>query len=98
MNKMLKNDDIFLVAIKRTAEKYVKDYVKVKVFKEERFRRYILQLSIGDEEFYTRSSYQLHPGYVNRESYIMRVVSDLCIELAKMTNKERNDFFEVNRR
>lgn len=86
-------DDILLKAIKETAKKYVKDNVKVSVYKTEPnnyWGEYSLQLDYGNcTTFYT-----LKNRYVKHESYIMRVVSDLCINLAEMTQRERNDFFK----
>lgn len=40
--------------------------------------------------------YELDNRYCNERTYIMRVVSELCINLAKMTQRERNDFFKIN--
>lgn len=99
---MLKDDDIYLIAIKRIAEKYVKDNVEVRVYEnkddDRYYKKYELRL-IADE---CSAFYKLNNKYCNRKSYIMRVVSDLCISLAKLTNvvkstnKERNDFFKAN--
>lgn len=92
---MLKDDDIFLVAIKRTAEKYVKDNVKVIVYETkliEYGRKYTLQLDYSVHH----TKYELDNRYCNQRTYIMRVVSDLCINLAEMTQRERNDFFKIS--
>ena len=86
-------NDILLEAIKEVAEKYVKDNVKVKVYKTEPkdyFRQYTLQLDYNN----IHTLYRLYSQRVKSEFYIMRVVSDLCIELAEMTQKERNYFFK----
>lgn len=86
-------DDILLKAIEETAKKYVKDNVKVSVYKtepKEYFSQYTLQLESNN----CNTLYRLHNQYVKSEHYIMRVVSDLCINLAEMTQRERNDFFK----
>lgn len=87
------NNDIFKEAIKNTAKKYVKDNVKVNVYKTEPkyySSQYTLQLNYNN----CHTLYRLHNQYVKRENYIMRVVSDLCINLAEMTQQERNYFFK----
>lgn len=87
------NDDIFMQAIKETAERYVKDNVKVSVYEttpKEYWRKYTIQL---DNSIY-HTKYELDNRYCNQRTYIMRVVSDLCINLAEMTQRERNDFFK----
>ena len=87
------NIDILKDAIENTAKKYVKGNVKVKAYRTKLkgyFSQYTLQL---DYKGY-RTSYILHNQYLDRESYIMRVVSDLCINLAEITNRERDFFFK----
>ena len=91
-------NDILIKAIKDTAEKYVKDYVKVIVYETkpiEYGRKYTLQL---DYSVY-HTKYELDNRYCNSRTYIMRVVSDLCNNLAEMTQREikevmkrRNDY------
>lgn len=87
------NNDILKDAIENTAKKFVKDNVKVSVYKTEPnnyWGEYSLQLDYGNcSTFYT-----LKNKYVKYESYIMRVVSDLCNNLAEMTQQERNNFFK----
>lgn len=86
-------EDILLKAIEETAKKYVKDDVKVSVYKtepKEYFSQYTLQLDYNN----LHTLYRLHNKFVKSEHYIMRVVSDLCIDLAKMTQRERNVFFK----
>lgn len=87
------NEDILRTAIENTAKKYVKKYVKVSVYKNEPreyFSQYTLQLDYNN----CHTLYKLHNQYVKKESYIMRVVSDLCNNLADMTQQERNYFFK----
>lgn len=86
-------NDILIKAIKDTAEKYVKDYVKVIVYETKPIEygsKYTLQLDYSN----VHTLYKLHNKYCNQRTYIMRVVSDLCINLAEMTQRERNDFFK----
>lgn len=86
-------NDIFMKAIKETAEKYVKDNVKVSVYESipsEYYSKYTIQL---DNSIY-HTKYELDKRYCNERTYIMRVVSDLCINLAEMTQRKRNDFFK----
>ena len=86
-------EDILLKAIEETTKKYVKDYVKVSVYKtepREYFSQYTLQLDYNN----LHTLYRLHNQFVKSEHYIMRVVSDLCINLAEMTQRKRNDFFK----
>lgn len=86
-------EDLFRDAIEETAKKYVKDNVKVSVYvtyPKEHFSTYTLQL---DYKIY-HTSYQLHTEFARHEGYIMRVVSDLCNNLADMTQRKRNDFFK----
>lgn len=88
-------NDIFIKAIKETVEEYVKDNVRVSVYKtepKEYWSKYTIQL---DNSAY-RTIYELDNRYCNERTYIMRVVSDLCINLAKMTQRERNDFFKIS--
>lgn len=82
------SDDILLDAIKSTAEKYVYNHVKVKVYYK--INNYNIELIFND--YHTK--YVLYRNYEKRESYIMRVVSDLCIELARHFNKERDFFYK----
>ena len=87
------NKDILRTAIENTAKKYVKEYVKVNVYKTEPYvywHEYTLQLNYNN----CHTLYKLHNKYVKSEHYIMRVVSDLCINLADMTQQERNYFFK----
>lgn len=89
----MKMNDIFINAIKLTAEKYVKNDVKVSVYETnpKNFgRRYTLQLDYGNCHTY----YELDNRYMNQETYIMRVVSDLCINIAEMTQRDRNCYFK----
>lgn len=86
-------NDIFIKAIKETAEKYVKDNVKVSVYEtrpKEYWSKYTIQLDYCN----IHTLYVLHNKYCNQRTYIMRVVSDLCINLAEMTQRERNAFFK----
>lgn len=87
------NNDILKDAIENTAKKFVKDNVKVSVYKTEPnnyWGEYSLQLDYGNgSTFYT-----LKNRYVKYESYIMRVVSDLCNNLAEMTQQGKNYFFK----
>lgn len=86
-------EDILLKAIEETAKKYVKEDVNVSVYKTESdfyYNGYTLQLNYANFS----TNYKLHYKYSKSEHYIMRVVSDLCIDLAKMTQRERNDFFK----
>ncbi len=89
-------NDILMKAIKETAEKYVKDNVKVRVYinedNDKYSRRYGLQLSLNNCFTY----YKLSNKYCNSRTYIMRVVSDLCINLAEMAQRKRNDFFKIS--
>lgn len=88
-------NDILIKAIKETAGKYVKDYVKVIVYETkpiEYGRKYTLQLDYSVHH----TKYELDNRYCNQRTYIMRVVSDLCINLAKMTQRERNVFFKIS--
>ena len=87
------DEDIFRSAIENTAKKYVKDNTKVKVYKtipEDKYNSYTLQLDYGNYHTF----HILNNMYANRESHIMRVVSDLCINLSRMTGEERNFFFK----
>ena len=87
-------NDIFIKAIKETVEEYVKDNVRVSVYKtepKEYWSKYTIQLD--NSAYHTK--YELDNRYCNERTYIMRVVSDLCINLAKMTQRERNDFFKI---
>ena len=86
-------NDILLEAIKEVAKKHVKDNVKVKVYKtepKEYFSQYTLQLDYNN----IHTLYRLENRYCNNRTYIIRVVSDLCINLAEMTQRERNCFFK----
>ena len=81
--------------IKESAKEYVKDNVEVSVYKTEPrnyWRNYTLQL---DYNIY-RTAYELENRYCISKSYIMRVVSDLCFNLAKITQRKRNDFFKIS--
>lgn len=87
------DDDILKIAIENTAKKYVKENVKISVYKTEPdnyYGEYSLQLDYKNYSTF----YSLKNRYVKHEHYIMRVVSDLCINLARMTQQERNDFFK----
>lgn len=86
-------NDILMKAIKETAEKYVKGYVRVSVYETKPIEygsKYTLQLDYSVHH----TKYVLANRYCNQRTYIMRVVSDLCINLAEMTQRERNDFFK----
>ena len=86
-------NDIFIKAIKETVEEYVKDNIKVNVYEtepKEYWSKYTIQL---DNSIH-HTNYKLDNRYCNQRTYIMGVVSDLCINLAKMTQRERNDFFK----
>lgn len=88
-------NDILIKAIRETAEEYVKDNVRVSVYesiRSECYSKYTLQLDYSN----VHTLYKLHNKYCNQRTYIMRVVSDLCINLAKMTQRERNDFFKIS--
>lgn len=90
-------DDLIEEIIKLTAEKYVYPYVNA-IVKLRRinynhntyYNSYILELNYNN--FYVR--YELKYPYLYRRTYIMRVVSDLCIELSRLTNRERNYFYK----
>lgn len=87
------SNDILKDAILETAKKYVKDNVVVSVHENDPKNlsgKYRLQLINSS----CSVSYNLHDKYVNSESYIMRVVSDLCMNIAKIRNAERDDFFK----
>lgn len=87
------NNNILKDAIENTAKKFVKDNVKVNVYKtepKEYFSQYTLQLDYNN----CHTLYRLNNKYAKYESYIMRVVSDLCNNLAEMTQQERNYFFK----
>lgn len=86
-------NDILMKAIKETAKKYVRSYVKVSVYETKPFEyghKYTLQFDYSVHH----TKYVLDNRYCNNKSYIMRVVSDLCINLADMTHEERNFFFK----
>lgn len=90
--------DIFKDSILNVVKKYVNDNVHVIVyetdkfeyFKSYNFSTYTLQLKYKN----CISEYCLHNDYVKHEGYIMRVVSDLCNDISRMTGKERNYFFK----
>lgn len=87
------SNDILKDAILETAKKYVKDNVVVSVHENDPKNlsgKYRLQLINSN----CSVSYNLHDKYVNSESYIMRVVSDLCMNIARIRNAERDDFFK----
>ena len=65
----------------------------VKVFVEiENNNTYYLVINVNEYS----AKYRLHPLYMRKKTYIMRVVSDLCIELARMCECERNCFYKVS--
>ena len=85
---IIMENDIFIKAIKETVEEYVKDNVRVSVYKtepKEYWSKYTIQLD--NSAYHTK--YELDNRYCNERTYIMRVVSDLCINLAKMTQREQ---------
>ena len=85
------SDDILRDSIEMVANKYVQNNVKVTVYKpDSRAFVYILQIEYN----YFGASYELHPRYCICESYILRIVSDLCREIASLTNKERDYYFK----
>lgn len=86
-------NDILMKAIKETAEKYVKSYVRVNVYETRPIEyggKYTLQLDYSVHH----TKYVLANRYCNQRTYIMRVVSDLCINLADMIHEERDFFFK----
>ena len=68
------------------------DYAGWESETKEYLSKYTIQL---DNSVY-HTKYELDNRYCNERTYIMRVVSDLCINLAKMTQRERNDFFKIS--
>lgn len=91
------NEDILKTAIEDVAKKYVKDNVKVSVYKTEPNKywgEYSLQLDYKTDYKNYSTFYTLRNTYVKHEHYIMRVVSDLCNDLARMTQRERDYFFK----
>lgn len=89
------NNDLLIWAIQQWTKKLVKDGVKVSVYYKKGkspFKEYVLQLDYANVSTY----YELDNKYKNNRSYIMRVVSDLCNNLADMTQRTRNDFYNKN--
>lgn len=92
---MFTTNDLLMCAIQQWAKRLVKEGVEVSVYYTETknpFRKYTLQLDYNN--YHTK--YELDIMYQSNRSYIMRVVSDLCINLADMTQRERNDFYNIN--
>lgn len=90
------NNDLLMLAIQQWAKRLVKDGVEVSVYyKKSRssFKEYVLQLDYANVSTW----YALDNRYKNNRSYIMQVVSDLCNNLADMTHRTRNDFYNINR-
>lgn len=89
------NNDLLMWAIQQWAKRLVNEGVEVSVYYTEirgYFHKYTLQLDYNN--CYTK--YELDSRYQSNRSYIMRVVSDLCNNLADMTQRERNDFYNIN--
>ena len=87
------SDDILRDSIEKVANKYVQNHVKVTVYKpDSRAFVYILQIECDN----LAASYELDPRYCIYESYILRIVSDLCRTIASAANKERDCYFKKN--
>lgn len=89
------NNDLLMCAIQQWAKRLVKDGVEVSVYytePTEYYSKYTLQLDYANWHTY----YKLDNEFSKNRSYIMRVVSDLCNNLAKMTQRPRNDFYNIN--
>ena len=85
------SNDVLRDSIEKVANKYVQNNVKVTVYKPySRAFVYILQIEYNN----LAVSYKLHPRYCMYESYILRVVSDLCKHIAGVTNKDRDYYFK----
>lgn len=84
------SNDILRHSIEKVANKYVQDNVKVTVYKPDSREYYILQIECDNLAI----SSKLHPRYCMYESYILRVVSDLCRHIAVATNKDRDYYFK----
>lgn len=84
------SNDILRNSIEKVANKYVQDNVKVTVYRPDSREYYILQIECDNLAI----SSKLHPRYCMYESYILRVVSDLCKHIAGVTNKDRDFYFK----
>ena len=85
------SNDILRDSIEKVANKYVQNNVKVTVYKPySRAFVYILQIEYNN----LGVSYELDPRYCICEDYILRIVSDLCRDIASRTNKERDYYFK----
>ena len=86
------NDDILKDAIENVVKELVYDYVKVdiNVVKYSDITNYEIELSYG--VFHTVC--KLFEEFSTSKAYITRVVSDLCNNLAKHFDKERDFFFK----
>lgn len=85
------SNDILRDSIEKVASKYVQNNVKVTVYKPySRAFVYILQIEYNN----LGVSYELDSRYCIYEDYILRIVSDLCKDIASRTNKERDYFFK----
>lgn len=85
------SNDILRDSIEKVANKYVQNNVKVTVYKtDSRPFIYTIQIEYND----LCPAYELHPRYCIIESYILRVVSDLCGLIASVTNKEKDYYFK----
>lgn len=83
------SNDILRDSIEMVANKYV----KVTVYKpDSRAFVYIIQIKCDN----LAASYELQPRYCICESYILRIVSDLCRYIASAANKERDCYFKKN--